>query len=85
MSDDKLEEVKKEIVELDLEIKSGTHVKGAEYPTHDFSVFDDMFKDRKQSMTLATNNDMVKIAIDEAHEKFPERDIVMYFYLAPKV
>jgi len=74
----------KAIPEIDLEVKSGTHVKGAEYPTHDFSVFGDMFKDIKQVLTLAVDNEMVKIVIDEAHEKFPDRDIVMYFYLAPK-
>ena len=74
-------------LDLDLEVKSGTHIKGEKYPTHDFSALECLFKDdspEKLKLILAVNNEMVKTQIDEAHAKNPDKDTVKYFYLAPK-
>ena len=81
-------EATKAILELDLEVKSGTHMKGEEYPTHDFSALECLFKGdspEKLKLILAVNNDMVKTQIDENRVKNPDNDVVKYFYLAPKV
>ncbi len=84
MSD--IAEETKAIPEVHLEIKSGFHTKGSEYPTHDFSAFETMYGGKPpSSMTLAINNEMLKVSIDETHERFPDKDTIMYFYLAPKV
>lgn len=81
---DTAEEIKT-IPEVNLEIKSGFHTKGAEYPTHDFSAIETMFGGKPpSSMILAINNEMLKVSIDETHARFPDKETVKYFYLAPK-
>lgn len=78
----------KAIPEVHLEIKSGFHTKGTDYPTHGFSALERLFKGdspEKLKLILAVNNDMVKTQIDENHVKNPDNDVVKYFYLAPKV
>ena len=73
------------IKEITIEIKVGTHIKGEEYPIHDFSAVKLFFKDSPlENMKFVINDDMLKIELDNFYAKNPDKDTAMYYYMALK-
>lgn len=73
-----------EMLEINLEVKMGTHKKGDPYPVLNFGKFQYRgdLESAPDPAVLIVSQDFVQLGIEKLHEKYPHQDKIAYFYLA---
>ena len=71
------------IPEINIEVKSGTHKRGDDYPAIDFSLIQ-KYRVTNDAGVICTSQDQVNKQIDEMLIKFPNQGEVKYFYYVIK-
>jgi hypothetical protein len=73
-----------EMLEINLEVKMGTHKKGDPYPVLNFGKFQYRGSLEKASdpEKLIVSQEQVPIAIERLHQRYKHKDNITFFYLA---
>ena len=73
-----------EMLEINLEVKMGTHKLGDPYPSLDFGKFQyrGPLESAPDPETLIVSQEQVQTAIDRLHQKNKNKDSIAFFYLA---